>query len=250
MKRSILCSVAMALALVAVTVTVTVLAQPGASRVSASEDPARVRFIHASPDAPELDLLLNDTELVTNTAFGEISDYIAVDLGAYTTTLRDANTGALLLAGYPITVFSAHPPRTFAAAGMVAPGAGASGFEGIIITDVIVPPPPEMVRGRFVHLVPDAPVPVSIVLEDEILFEDIVYGDVTPYVTVPAGTHNLEVRALGFRVAADTITVDPDSVYSFFAIGLATGQPEAEILQVVDASFPHRIWLPLLARGG
>ncbi len=246
MKRAILISAVLALGMTAVTLAV--LAETGSGSAPTSRDRARVRFVHASPDAPELDVLFHDDTLFTGFRFGEISEYVDIAAGTYTVTLSSPGPDVPILTDYITAPFNAH--HTLVAAGMLAPGPGASGFEGIVITDVITYPPPGMVRGRFVHLVPDAPVPISIFLEGQPLFESIVYGDVTPYVTVPAGSHNLEVRALGFPVTADTITVDPDRIYSFFAIGLASGPPDAEILQVMDAASPHHIWLPLIRREG
>ncbi len=246
MRRSLLISAVLALAMTMITLVV--LAQTGSGLAPASQERARVRFIHASPDAPELDVWLDENALFTETRFGEISEYVDIAAGTYTVTLSSPGPGVPILTDYVTAPCNTH--HTLVAAGMLAPGPGASGFEGIVITDVITYPPPGMVRGRFVHLVPDAPVPISIFLAGQPLFESIVYGDVTPYVTVPAGSHSLEVRALGFPVTADTITVDPDTVYSFFAIGLAFGPPDVEILQVVDAASPHHVWLPLIRREG
>ncbi len=248
MRRAVLCSAALTLALIAVTITV--LGPVGAGTVPASREDARLRFINASPDAPAFDVLVNGTPLFTDIGFGEITDYTSVGTDPYTITLRDADSHEAFPFLRPMTITALYPNATLAAAGMVTPSGEVSNFRGIIITDVIVPPPPDMVRGRFVHLVPDAPLPVSIVLEGETLFENVEFGDATPYVTVPAGRHELEVRVFGFPVAEDTITVEPDTVYSFFAIGLASGAPDPAILQIVDASFPHRIWLPLIKRDG
>ncbi|MFW6115447.1 MAG: DUF4397 domain-containing protein [Chloroflexota bacterium] len=245
MKRSTLCSVALALALALVAVTVTVLAQTASGPVPASEDLARVRFIHASPDAAELDVLLNDTGLVTNSAFGEISAYTELAAGTYTVTLRLTDEATPLVTE---TVVVTETDYTLAAAGTLA--ADTTELELLRLMDDNTAPAPGMVRARFVHLVPDVPFPVSIAIDGDLLFEDIKYRDVTPYTTVDAGSHTLQLLVSGVEVATGTLTVSPNSVYSFFAVGLAYGTPEVAIVQVLDESYDHHIWLPLVARGG
>jgi len=243
MKRAVLISAVLALAMTAVTLAV--LAQTGPGPALASQEVARVRFIHASPDAPEVDVLFDGSERFTNTAFGEISEYTDIDAGTYEVTIRLTGTDTLVLT---TTVAMTATDYTLAAAGTVAPGG--KEFELKVVVDDNRAPPPGMVRGRFVHLVPDAPLPVTIAIEDDPLFTGVVYGDATEYATVPAGSHSVQVVMLGIPVVTDTLTGEPNGVYSFFAVGLASGTPELQILQVLDASYDHHIWLPLIARGG
>ena len=48
------------------------------------DDRTQVRFVHASPDAPAVDVRVVDgPTLFHNVAFGEASDYIGVDAGTY-----------------------------------------------------------------------------------------------------------------------------------------------------------------------
>lgn len=248
MKRAILCSTALTLALIAVAITV--LGQAGAGTAPASREDARLRFLHASPDAPPLDVLLNGTEVFTNARFGEATDYASLVTGMYTITLRNAGPDAPLVPPIHITDVIVYPRTTVAAAGMLSPRPGESSFHGIIITYTHAIPPPGEVRGRFGHLASDLTFPVTITINGEPLFKGVGYGDVTPYKTVPVGRHTLQVLGPRETIITDTVISEPDRVYSFFTIGLASGPPDLEILQVVDASYDDRIWLPIIKRDG
>ena len=54
------------------------------SAVSAASD-ARVRVLHASPDAPAVDVYLDGSKVsaLTNVPFGAISDYLAIPAGSH-----------------------------------------------------------------------------------------------------------------------------------------------------------------------
>ena len=55
-----------------------------ASPVAAQEG-SRVRVLHASPDAPAVDVYLDDAivDALTNVPFGTLSDYLTIPAGSY-----------------------------------------------------------------------------------------------------------------------------------------------------------------------
>jgi hypothetical protein len=53
---------------------------------------ARVRVVHASPDAPAVDVLVNDGAAFTNAPFKGITDYASLDTGTY--NIKVVPTGA------------------------------------------------------------------------------------------------------------------------------------------------------------
>ncbi len=60
---------------------------------------ARVRFVHASPDAPTVDITLDDgTTLFDDIAFKESADYIEVAAGTYALEVRDDTGETTVLA--------------------------------------------------------------------------------------------------------------------------------------------------------
>lgn len=68
---------------------------------------ARVRFIHASPDAPAVDVKLNSgtgAKVFGNTAFKDVENYVEVDGGTYTFAVTAANTTSEVVVFNPVTV--------------------------------------------------------------------------------------------------------------------------------------------------
>jgi hypothetical protein len=243
-KRALLSSAALAVALIAAAITA--LAQASPAPASPSQVGARVRFIHASPDAPAVDVLLDGSEVFTNTEFDHITPYTAVATGTHSISLEPTGSDTPVLTR---TLVMTESDYTLAAAGTLTT-TDLVDLELLALVDDNRAPTPGTVRGRFVHLVPDAPAPVSIGIKGEPpLFENVVYGDVTEYAPVASGSHTLQVLVFGFEVATATVTVEPNNVYSFFALGLASGTPELHVQQVVDESY-HLLWLPLVTRGG
>jgi hypothetical protein len=238
MRRALLSSAALALALI--TAAITALAQTSLAPASPSQEGARVRFIHASPDTPAVDVLLDESETFTATEFGQITEYTDVATGTYTVTLRLTGLGTAALTD---TVLITETDYTLAAAGT------SGGLELLTLVDDNSAPAPGMVRGRFVHLVPGAPA-VDIAIKDgPILFSNVGFKGVGGYVEVAAGSYELEIRLTGTSIVVTTVplTVTPNNVYTFFAVGTLS---DPQIVQSVDQAHGHTVWLPLVTRGG
>jgi hypothetical protein len=200
-----------------------------------------VRFVHASPDVSAVDVLLDGSTVFTNVAFSRWTEYMEVATGTYTVSARLTSEGTPVLTD---TVMMTDTDYTLTAAGTKA--AGGKPLELITFLDDNSAPPGGMARGRFVHLVPDAP-PVDIALEGEILFESVGYGDATDYVAVPSGSHTLQIQTPLGEITA-TATAGPNDVYSFFAVGRVFGSPALDIVQTLDETYNHPIWLPLVTK--
>jgi hypothetical protein len=56
---------------------------------------ARVRFINASPDAPPLDVLINDVKAISGLKSGDASIYVPLAVGTYTIKFVDPVTGTV-----------------------------------------------------------------------------------------------------------------------------------------------------------
>jgi len=54
------------------------------------------RFVNASPDAPAVQIVANDTVVVQSLARNQASDYVIMAGGTYTFTIKNASTGAVL----------------------------------------------------------------------------------------------------------------------------------------------------------
>jgi len=234
MKRIALSSAVLAVALAAVAITV--LAKVDEAPVAPAQADARVRVIHASPDAPAVDVLVNGTDVFTDTAFGDITDYAVVPAGTYTVTLEPAVGGAPVFT--ETLVVEEGTDYTVAAAGTFTT-TDVVDFELLPLVDDNRVPALSKARARFVHLSPDAPAVDIAVKDGPVLFSNVGYRGVGDYVEVTAGTYDLEVRLAGTSVALLTapVTVDPNNVYTVFATGLAFGTPPIQALPSVDQAY-------------
>ncbi|MBE7451995.1 MAG: DUF4397 domain-containing protein [Kofleriaceae bacterium] len=122
-------------------------------------DTARLRVVHASPDAPAVDIYAQGvaTPLVTNLAYGQVTPYLELDEGTYTLELRAAGaTGAPAFTTGPLWVGD-DKAYTAVAAGFLASTADADRFRVLALEEGFTAPGADQVAVRVVHAAADAP---------------------------------------------------------------------------------------------
>ena len=89
--------------------------------VASAADTAEVRVLHASPDAPAVDVYLDDTQVsaLTNVPFGVISGYLSIPAGAHNVKVYATGTTTSPVIDADVTV-AAGKMYTIAATGAVA----------------------------------------------------------------------------------------------------------------------------------
>lgn len=181
---------------------------------------ANVRVIHASPDAPAVDVLVNggNVPAFTNFSFGQAVGPVSVPGGSY--DIDVVPTG-----GMPPGVIDVdglalmdNTDYTIAAIDTLA------NISPLVLVDDNTLDP-NNARIRFVHASPNAPA-VDITLSDgTVLFAGTEFGNAASegYLSVPGGSYDLQVRLAG----TDTVVLDlpgigvnNNTVYSVFALGL------------------------------
>lgn len=230
MKKLLL--VAMAAALAAVSLMST----------AAAQDEARIRVLHASPDAPAVDVFLNGDKAVSDLAFDDITDYVDVPAGDYNVQVFPAPSDGT---GTPVidadVTLNANTDYTVAAVGLLA------SIEPLVLVDDNSAPAAGEAKLRFVHASPDAPA-VDIYAEGAgVVVANASFKDASDYLNLPAATYNLEVRAAGTEtVALDLpgVTLEEGRVYTAFAVGLLEGEPALDAKLTVDAAHSPATDLP------
>jgi len=197
---------------------------------------ARIRVLHASPDAPAVDIFLDGQKAITNLAFDAITDYVKVPAGAHNVKVFPApSDGSGTPAIEADVTLSAGTDYTVAAVGKLA------NIEPLVLVDNNSAPSSGQAKLRFVHTSPDAPA-VDIFAEGAgVVVPNAAFKDASGYLDLPAGTYNLEVRAAGTETVAlnlPGITLEKGNVYTAFAVGLLQGQPALKAKLVVDATAP------------
>jgi hypothetical protein len=198
--------------------------------VAADGHQARVRVVHASPDAPSVDVLVNDGAAFTNAPFKGITDYAALDTGAY--NVKVVPTGATTPVVIEADLTLEAQDYTVVAVGLL------ENIEPLVLVDNNGAPAAGKAHVRFVHASPNAPAVDIAVKGGPVLFSNVAFKEVGDYLPVDAGTYDLEVRVAGTEdVALDVpgLALSDGTVYTVFAMGLAGGEPALEAVPSVDA---------------
>jgi hypothetical protein len=212
--------------------SVLVLVLATATSALAANGPARVRVVHASPDAPAVDVWVNDAiKAFTNAPFKGITSYAELDAGTY--NVKVVPSGAT----EPVVIeadldLAAGTDYTVVAVGKLAD------IEPIVLVDNNALPAAGKAHVRFVHASPDAPNVDIAVKGGPVLFENVPFKQAFPYLPVDAGTYDLEVRvhdsgAVVLEVPG--LSLANQTVYTVFAMGLAGGEPSLVAVPSVDA---------------
>ena len=203
------------------------LAQP----VAAADHQARVRVVHASPDAPAVDVWVADKPAFTNAPFKGITAYAGLDAGSY--GVKVVPTGKTEPAVIDAKLdLAADKDYTVVAVGKLAD------IAPWVLTDNNAAPAAGKAHVRFAHASPDAPAVDVAVTGGPVLFKNVAFKQTGDYLPVDAGSYDLEVRLAGTETVAlkvPGLKLEAGTVYTVFAMGLAGGEPALMAVPSVDA---------------
>jgi hypothetical protein len=125
------------------------------------DEQARVRFIHASPDVPAVDVYASEREqpLFTNVTYGMSTEEIDYPASTLTLQLRPAGGGSELpplVSGQPYAL-EENAQISFVAAGARGASTSEESSRILPIRESFTPPAPGRFRVRFLHAGTDAP---------------------------------------------------------------------------------------------
>ncbi len=181
---------------------------------------ANVMVVHASPDAPGVDLLVDDVK--KNSAalnFPNNTGYLELEPGTRNLKVNVAGTST--------TVINADVPFTKDMSYSVFAVDSVSVISAIVLTDDLTAPAAGKAHVRFVHLSPDAPaVDVAVASSGTVVFGNKAFKEYTAFTPLDAGAYNLDVRVAGTTTVAlvlPTITLEAGKIYTVFAKGFLGG---------------------------
>jgi hypothetical protein len=179
---------------------------------------ARVMAIHASPDAPAVDLLVDGSVVGTGLAFPNNTGYLSVPAGTRNVKVNVAGTGT--------TVIDANLPVAANVNYSVFAIDSVTSLDPLVLTDDLATPATGKAHVRFIHLSPNAPA-VDVALQGgAVVFADQAYEEYTPFTPLDAGTYDLEVRLAGTSTVVlplPDITLQAGKIYTVFARGFVGG---------------------------
>ncbi|MDG5819634.1 DUF4397 domain-containing protein [Natronococcus sp. A-GB7] len=178
---------------------------------------AAVRVAHFSPDAPNVDILVDDEQVLADVPYGAVSPYLELEPGTYTVAITAAGDPEAVVFEDEVEV--AEGFATIAAIGELE----AETFRPEILVDAEPLPEGAGADAAFVrvaHFSPDAPA-VDIYADEEPLVEGVEFEDVSEYLAVPAGAYTLSVRPAGEdeEVASFDVELEAESITTGYAIG-------------------------------
>lgn len=199
---------------------------------SAQTSMAKVRVIHASPDAPAVDIWVDGQAALRGVAFPAISDYLDVPAGAHKIVVAPAGQGEAA------AVITANPTLEAGMAYTVAAVGPVASIKGQIFNDNLAAPAAGKAHVRVIHASPDAPGVAVKVAGGPTLIQSLEFPNASDYLPVDAGSYNLQVTPAG----GDAVVIDipntaltAGTIYDVVAVGqlaniqaqVATYTPEA-----------------------
>lgn len=181
-----------------------------------TESDSCVNVIHASPDAPAVDVWVNGQVALSNVAFGDFSGWIALPAGEYQIQVTPAGQGAEAAVIDATVAIEPGVAYHIAAAGNVAEIAPQIYQADLSQADE------GNARVRVIHTSPDAPAVDIALTGGDVLIPALEFPNASDFLEVPADTYDLEVRPAGSMDVAlplPGVMLEAGMAYDVFAIG-------------------------------
>ncbi|WP_042346655.1 DUF4397 domain-containing protein [Bacillus massiliigorillae] len=193
-----------------------------------TETPAKVRILHAAPDAPNVDVYINGTRILKDFPYKKITDYLPLPQGKYQVDIYPTGNQVSTIISRKVEVQNGKI-YTLAATG------NGKNLKLLTYEDHPIVPHGEA-KVRFIHLAPDAPAVDIAVKHGDIIFPNIAYRKATNYLGVTPMNIDLEAREAGTKTVMlelPNVDLKPNTVYSIYIIGSIEGTPALEALILI-----------------
>lgn len=187
---------------------------------SSTPSKAKVLIVHASPDAPGVDIVVDDGPVaVSNLEFPDNTGYVELPTGTRNVKVNVYNTSTTVIDAdlnlNPNTNYSVFAVNSV------------SNIEPLVLVDDLTAPAAGKSHVRFVHLSPDAPaVDIAVSGGGPVVFGNVAFKAYQGFTPLDAGTYNLEVRLAGTSTVVlplGDVTLQSGKIYTVFAKGFVSG---------------------------
>ena len=199
---------------------------------------AMVRVLHASPDAPQVDVYVNGAKVapLSGLSFGDLSAYVAVPGGTYAIKVCATADATVCPIDVSALAIAAGKHYTIAATNALAT------IEAQVLVD---DPSPRTgkTQVRVAHFSADTPA-VDVLTQDKSakVVENLAYPNATGYLTLAPGSYDLIVCAHADNTVCP---LDPGALdlkagtsYTVFAVGSLTGDSLTAVVGVDGMAAP------------
>ena len=180
---------------------------------------ANVKVVHASPDAPGVDLLVDDNVAGANLTFPNNTGYLSVPEGTRNVKVNVSGTSTTVIeADLPIEGNTNYSVFAVDAVANLSP---------LVIVDDLTAPAAGTAHVRFIHLSPDAPAVDITTTDGTVVFGNYEFKQYSAFTPLPAATYDLQVRLAGTEtvvLSLSGISVMDGNIYTVFAKGFVGGE--------------------------
>ena len=204
---------------------------------------ACLNVVHASPDAPAVDVYVDGAKALGDLAFGAASGWVALPAGEHQVQVTAAGAEietAVIDAAVTLEEGAAYEVAAIGLLAEIEPQVHQVNLSAIGAEDE------SMARVRIVHASPDAPAVDVAVKGGDVLVENLAFPEASDYLSVPAASYDLEVRPTGTTdVALDLpgVAFEAGMVYSIYAVG-QTADDTLTVLPVVATTMAPEMATP------
>lgn len=167
----------------------------------------RLRVVHTSPDAPQVDVLVDDKRELSNVPYKASSPYLNLISGTRNVKVNAAGTATSVINAN--LTLATNADTTVLATGRLA------SIAPLVLTDNNTAPSAGNIKLRLVHAAPGAPsVDIYVTAPNASLasatpnFTNVPFRGVSSYLNVPAGTYQVRITPTGTK----TVAIDSGSV--------------------------------------
>jgi hypothetical protein len=176
---------------------------------------AKINIIHTSPDAPSLDVIIDDVKKQTGLRFDQNTGYLDVATGTRNLKLNENGTNNSVL--FSSLTIDEDKNYTIIAANKL------NNMEAMVIPDDLTTPATGKAHIRFAHLSPDAPM-VDVLNNGNTFFSAYSFKNISAFRPIDAGALTLNVKATGTtqQVFSIPLTLVEGKIYTLYVKGLAS----------------------------
>ncbi|CAG9621979.1 DUF4397 domain-containing protein [Sutcliffiella rhizosphaerae] len=192
------------------------------------QDTNKIRFLHASPNTPEVDIHIDDHLIMTLFRYTNSSGYYEIPKKNFHVTINSKENKETPLLSRTIQA-EENTSYTIALTGV------STELELIMIKDDETLPMNES-KFRIWHLSPDTPTMDVAVKKGDVVFPDISYSDMSPYLGITPMTVDLEKRLAGTKeviFSLNRVNFNPNLSYTIVIIGFSKGSPALDTVFLV-----------------
>jgi len=180
-----------------------------------------VKVIHASFNAPNVDVYVDDAKALTDVPYKGASAYLKVNAGSRALRITaTGQTGTVLAANANIEANKSYSVFAYDSV---------SKIKFLVLEDNLAAPASGNAHVRVVHLSPNAPA-VDIVnkANNQAVspLSNLSFGQASAFTPLPAGTYNLGVAPAGTTTIVlnlDGVVLEAGKIYTLYASGSLTG---------------------------